>query len=69
MVYILELSSLIPVDIGRYRSPAYKVHVIMIAVILPHNMIQCDQCDIEHVHSDLYFINTRCVTNTTRVDY
>ena len=56
------VTGLLEVDIDRYRSPAYKVHVIMIALILLCNMIQSDMIVIiiEHVHSGLYFINTRC---------
>ena len=55
------LWSTTPVGIGRYRASAYKVHVIMITLILLCNMIQSD---IEHVHSGLYLLYTRCITNT-----
>ena len=50
---LIVYCGLLEVDIGRYTSRAYEVHVIMSALILPRNMIPSD---IEHVHSGLFFI-------------
>ena len=51
LLWSTAFKRLTPVGIGRYRSSAYKVHVIMITLILLCNMIQSD---IEHVHTVAY---------------